>query len=115
MTAEETEEFRRLVRKHLAERPAVALNARSIHAAVSRELRGVTAPTGAAVLTSFVPALAAALDGAGPALLPLPTGGRRGDVLAAMDTSQPLERDSASDRGADSCVTHRPLRHRKEP
>lgn len=39
MTAEETEEFRRLVRKHLAERPAVALNARSIHAAVSRELR----------------------------------------------------------------------------
>ena len=61
-----------------------------------RDLRGVTAPTGDDVVTSLVPALAAALDGAGPALLPLPTGGRRGDVLAAMDTAVPLERDDVA-------------------
>jgi O-succinylbenzoic acid--CoA ligase len=45
------------------------------------------------VLSSLLPALAAALDGAGPALLPLPTGGSRGDVLAALDPTRPLERD----------------------
>ena len=45
------------------------------------------------MLSSLLPALAAALDGAGPALLPLPTGGSRGDVLAALDPAQPLERD----------------------
>jgi O-succinylbenzoic acid--CoA ligase len=44
------------------------------------------------VLSSLLPALAAALDGAGPALLPLPTGGSRADVLAALDPTQPLER-----------------------
>jgi O-succinylbenzoic acid--CoA ligase len=48
------------------------------------------------VLTSLLPALAAALDGVGPALLPLPTGGSRGDVLAAMDPAQPLERDDVA-------------------
>jgi O-succinylbenzoic acid--CoA ligase len=48
------------------------------------------------VLTSLVPALAAALDGAGPALLPLPTGGTRGAVLAALDPSRPLERDDVA-------------------
>ena len=62
-------------------------------AALSRELQPLTAPTGEAVLTSLVPALAAALDGHGPALLPLPTGGTRGAVLAAMEPAQPLERD----------------------
>jgi O-succinylbenzoic acid--CoA ligase len=61
--------------------------------ALSRGLQALTAPTGEAVLTSLVPALAAALDSRGPALLPLPTGGTRGAVLAAMDPSQPLERD----------------------
>lgn len=45
------------------------------------------------MLASLVPALAAALDGAGPALLPLPTGGTRGAVLTALDPSRPLERD----------------------
>jgi O-succinylbenzoic acid--CoA ligase len=44
----------------------------------------------------LVPALAAALDGAGPALLPLPTGGGRGAVLAALDPAQPLERDDVA-------------------
>ena len=44
----------------------------------------------------MVPALAAALDGAGPALLPLPTGGGRGAVLAALDPAQPLERDDVA-------------------
>jgi o-succinylbenzoate---CoA ligase len=48
------------------------------------------------VLTSLLPALAAALDGAGPALLPLPTGGSRGEVLAAMDLTRPLERDDVA-------------------
>jgi O-succinylbenzoic acid--CoA ligase len=58
-----------------------------------RALQALTAPTGDAVLTFLVPALAAALDGAGPALLPLPTGGTRGAVLAALDPAQPMERD----------------------
>lgn len=61
-----------------------------------RGLQALTAPTGDAVLTSLVPALAAALDGAGPALLPLPTGGTRGDVLAALDPAQPMERDDVA-------------------
>lgn len=61
-----------------------------------RGLRALTAPNGEAVLTSLVPALAAALDGAGPALLPLPTGGTRGAVLAALDPSAPLERDDVA-------------------
>ncbi|MCY7372451.1 MAG: o-succinylbenzoate--CoA ligase [Spirochaetaceae bacterium] len=61
-----------------------------------RGLYGLTAPTGNAVLTSLVPALAAALDGAGPALLPLPTGGTRDAVLNAFDLTQPLERDDVA-------------------
>jgi o-succinylbenzoate---CoA ligase len=44
----------------------------------------------------LVPALAAALDGVGPALLPLPTGGGRGAVLAALDPAQPLEHDDVA-------------------
>jgi O-succinylbenzoic acid--CoA ligase len=56
----------------------------------------VTAPTGEAVLTSLVPALAAALDGAGPALLPLPTGGSRGAVLQALDPRAPVEREDVA-------------------
>ena len=43
-----------------------------------------------------MPALAAALDGAGPALLPLPTGGGRGAVVAALDPTQPLEREDVA-------------------
>jgi O-succinylbenzoic acid--CoA ligase len=61
-----------------------------------RALRALTAPTGEAVLTTLVPALAAALDGAGPALLPLPSGGTRGAVLQAMDPSRPMERDDVA-------------------
>jgi O-succinylbenzoic acid--CoA ligase len=61
-----------------------------------RGLQALTAPTGDAVLTSLVPALAAALDGAGPALLPLPTGGTRGDILAALDPAQPMEHDDVA-------------------
>lgn len=48
------------------------------------------------MLTSFLPALAAALDGAGPAVLPLPTGGGRRDLLAALDPGRPLERDDVA-------------------
>lgn len=63
---------------------------------MARALHGVTAPTGAAVLESFLPALAAALDGAGPALLPLPTGGSRGPVVGALRPDLPLESDDVS-------------------
>jgi O-succinylbenzoic acid--CoA ligase len=59
----------------------------------ARPLRGLTAPTGEAVLTSMVPALAAALRGDGPALLPLPTGGARGAIMAALRPDLPLESD----------------------
>ena len=48
------------------------------------------------MLSSLLPALAAALDGAGPALLPLPTGGSRADVLTAMGPAAPLERDDVA-------------------
>jgi O-succinylbenzoic acid--CoA ligase len=63
---------------------------------VARGLHGVTAPTGDAVLQTFLPALAAALDGAGPALLPLPTGGSRETVVAAMQPDRPLEHDDVA-------------------
>jgi len=61
-----------------------------------RSLHGLTAPTGEAVLTTLLPALAAALDGAGPALLPLPSGGTRRAVLAALDPDVALERDDVA-------------------
>lgn len=63
---------------------------------MARTLHGVTVPTGAAVLDSYLPALAAALDGAGPALLPLPTGGTRGAVIDALRPDLPLERDGVA-------------------
>jgi len=56
----------------------------------------MTAPTGDAVLTSFLPALAAAMRGDGPALLPLPTGGVRGAVTAALRPDLPLESDEVA-------------------
>jgi len=59
----------------------------------SRPLRGLTAPPGEAVLGTVLPALAAALDGTGPALLPLPTGGGRAGVLAALRADEPVESD----------------------
>ena len=62
----------------------------------ARLLRGVTVPTGDQVLTSVLPALAAALDGAGPALLPLPSGGTRAAVVAALQPDLPLERDDVA-------------------
>lgn len=43
-----------------------------------------------------MPALAAALDGAGPAMLPLPTGATRGEILDAFDLTRPLERDDVA-------------------
>lgn len=63
---------------------------------MSRSLHGLTAPTGEAVLTSLLPALAAALDGAGPALLPLPSGGGRRAVLTALRPDLPLEHDDVA-------------------
>ena len=62
----------------------------------ARPLRGITVPTGEQVLTSVLPALAAALDGAGPALLPLPSGGTRTAVVAALQPDLPLERDDVA-------------------
>ena len=48
------------------------------------------------MLASVLPALAAALSGAGPALLPLPTGGARGAVIAALRPDEPLEDDDVA-------------------
>jgi O-succinylbenzoic acid--CoA ligase len=62
----------------------------------ARSLRALSAPTGAAVLTSLLPALAAALRGDGPALLPLPTGGTRTAISAAMRPDLPLESDDVA-------------------
>jgi O-succinylbenzoic acid--CoA ligase len=56
----------------------------------------VSAPTGAAVLTSLLPALAAALRGDGPALLPLPTGGTRTAITAVLRPDLPLESDDVA-------------------
>ena len=56
----------------------------------------MSAPTGAAVLTSLLPALAAALRGDGPALLPLPTGGTRAAISAAMRPDLPLQSDDVA-------------------
>ena len=56
-----------------------------------RALHPVTAPSGPAILDTFLPALAAALAGAGPALLPLPSGGTRAAVLEALRPDRPLE------------------------
>lgn len=63
---------------------------------MARGLHGVTAPTGEAVLRTFLPALAAALDGAGPGLLPLPTGGTRDAAIEALRPDLPLERDDVA-------------------
>lgn len=63
---------------------------------MARALQGVSVPTGSAVLDSYLPALAAALDGAGPALLPLPTGGTRRSVVDALRPDLPLERDDVA-------------------
>jgi O-succinylbenzoic acid--CoA ligase len=62
----------------------------------ARPLRALTAPTGEEVLTSMLPALAAALRGDGPALLPLPTGGTRGAVTAALRPDLPVESDDVA-------------------
>ncbi|NHC44148.1 o-succinylbenzoate--CoA ligase [Motilibacter aurantiacus] len=61
-------------------------------------LTALPAPTGTDVVRTFVPALAAALDGTGPALLPLPPlpAPARARALAALrpdDPAAPLERD----------------------
>ncbi|MBA2769934.1 MAG: AMP-binding protein [Sporichthyaceae bacterium] len=63
---------------------------------MARTLHGLTAPTGPAVLETFLPALAATLDGAGPALLPLPTGGSRPAVIEALRPDLPLESDEVA-------------------
>jgi o-succinylbenzoate---CoA ligase len=44
----------------------------------------------------LLPALAAALDGTGPAVLPEPDGPRREEIVAAMRPAEPLERDDAA-------------------
>ena len=48
------------------------------------------------MLTSTLPALAAALSGAGPAVLPLPTGGMRGAIIEALRPDEPLEDDDVA-------------------
>ena len=62
----------------------------------TRAIRAMTAPTGNSVITGLVPALARALDGAGPALLPLPTGANRRALLDALRPDLPLEVDDVA-------------------
>ena len=62
----------------------------------ARPLRALSAPTGAAVISSLLPALAAAMRGSGPALLPLPTGGTRAAISAALRPDLPLESDDVA-------------------
>ena len=63
---------------------------------MARTLHGLTAPTGPVVLETLLPALAAALDGAGPALLPLPSGGSRPAVIDTLRPDLPLESDEVA-------------------
>ncbi len=57
-----------------------------------RELVALPVPTGPAVL-GLLPRLAAALEGSGPALLPVPAGdpGRAGELAGALGAGEPLD------------------------
>lgn len=55
-------------------------------------LRPVGCPSGRAVHTELVPVLAAALDGSGPAVVPVPDGGPGRRVLEMAAVHEPLER-----------------------
>lgn len=62
----------------------------------TRSLRPVTAPTGQQVLSLMLPALATALDGSGPALLPLPTGAARRQTIDTLRPDLPVETDEVA-------------------
>ncbi|HEU4676133.1 MAG TPA: o-succinylbenzoate--CoA ligase [Motilibacteraceae bacterium] len=67
---------------------------------MARALTGVEVPAGDDVVHSLLPRLAAALDGSGPAVLPLPPDpAQRERVVAALrpdDPAAPLERDDVA-------------------
>jgi O-succinylbenzoic acid--CoA ligase len=60
---------------------------------MTRQLRTLPCPTGPAVLDVWWEALAAALDGSGPGLIPVPDGAPGAAVSSMAQPSLPLERD----------------------
>jgi hypothetical protein len=68
---------------------------RVVGAMTSRPIDAMPAPAGDAVVARLLPALRRALDGTGPALLPLPAGPPAAieRVIAALHPGAPLEAD----------------------
>ena len=66
-----------------------------------RVLRPVPCPSGPAVLTDLLPALAAAVDGTGPALVPVPDGPAGAAVLRMAAVGEPLEEPTGADGSPD--------------
>jgi len=60
-----------------------------------RPLRGLPMPL-TSLLADAVPALAAALDGSGPAVLPLPAGAEATRIATALRPEQPVEEESVA-------------------
>jgi len=67
-------------------------------------LRPVAYPSGPVVLAELLPALSAAMDGTGPALVPVPSGPPGDAVLAMAAPGEPLERPVAADGSPDPVV-----------
>ena len=63
----------------------------------SRPLAAVACPTGDAVLREVLPAIAAALDGSGPALVPVPDGPGGDAVRRMARLDSPVEDDATDD------------------
>lgn len=63
---------------------------------MTRPLVGLPCPAGPELLELWLPALAAALDGSGPALVPVPEGPAGDAVRAMAQLDQPLERDDVA-------------------
>jgi O-succinylbenzoic acid--CoA ligase len=64
---------------------------------VSRTLRALPCPTGPEVLDVWLPALAAALDGRGPALVPVPGGPAGAAVTTMARLDEPVDADAPDD------------------
>jgi O-succinylbenzoic acid--CoA ligase len=63
---------------------------------MTRNLVGLSCPPGPELLTVWEPALAAALDGSGPALVPVPDGPAGAAVREMAQLDVPLERDDVA-------------------
>ncbi|MGN6524173.1 MAG: o-succinylbenzoate--CoA ligase [Actinomycetes bacterium] len=66
----------------------------------SRPLVPMPTPSGPAVLDAVLPALAAALDGSGPAVVPVPEGPQHEAVLAMARLDEPVENDAVTGEAA---------------